>query len=156
MPKVSRAGRPHGPRDARPAGAPEASQQEASPRIDTVSRAGPRKPVQKPSVGTITVDYEGVAQGFAALWFSTGTIAFGADWQPDMEQREHIAVKDAIKRYVETKRIGDIPPGLGLCIVLTTYTLARLAKPTVKTRMQNIGLACVKGFQWAKQKLTGR
>jgi len=118
----------------------------------TVKPAGPRKPPAS-KAATVTIDYESVAQGFASLWFSVGTLTFGKDWEPDIEQREHIAVKDAIKRYVEARQIPDMPPGLNLSIVLVTYSLARLQKPTVRSRLSVIADSLKKGFSWLRAKI---
>jgi hypothetical protein len=156
LPKPNAAGRPpnRGPRDA---GTGQATQDRGTSdpaRVASVTRAGPRKQAPKVAPVAVTIDYESVAKAFAATWFGVGELAFGPDWAPNVEVREHIVVKDAFKRYVESKQIGDFPPGIALSLALGTYALARVSKPTVRDRLALIWMKVKGAGSWAVAKLT--
>jgi hypothetical protein len=162
QPKTSAAGRPPkgngsdalGPQVAQTA---DAAAKSADPsRISSVRRAGPRPQAKNAASATVSIDYEQVARAFAGTWFGVGALAFGDDWLPNEEAGEHIQVKDAFKRYVEARGIGDFPPGIALALALGTYSLARVTKPTVKERLGLIW-GRIKGVgAWARNKLPGR
>jgi hypothetical protein len=160
LPKPNAAGRPpnKGPRDAASApvgagGGPNGNASDPA-RVSSVTRAGPRRQAPKAAPVAVTIDYESVAQAFAATWFGVGELAFGPDWAPNVEVREHIVVKDAFKRYVESKQIGDFPPGIALSLALGTYALARVSKPTVRDRLALIWMKVKGAGSWAVAKLT--
>ena len=95
----------------------------------------------------IAADYDALGKVAANLWFNGGTLFFGADWQPDTAQGEHLVVKDAFRDYFASTGVTRIPPDVQLFIVLGGYTLARAQKPTVRSKLE-------RAWQWTKAKLS--
>jgi hypothetical protein len=112
-------------------------------RLNGVTPAPPKPaPIPTPQiVAQKIVDYETLGQTAANLWFNVGHLALGDDWIP--AQNEVMPVKNAFRDYFKTTNITEIPPAWNLALVLGGYTLARLQKPTVKSRF-NLALAWVK------------
>jgi hypothetical protein len=108
--------------------------------------------VKKP---TRPVDYENLGNMCAGLWFSGGENVFGPDWVPNDQERE--GIPKAFTQYFRAKEIGDIPPGVALCLALGTYSLTRWSKPTVRERIAGFG-ALVKGRwrSWREGRARGR
>jgi hypothetical protein len=82
----------------------------------------------------------------ANAWFGAGVVIFGREWEPNAEQGEHVAVKDAFRDYFQSKQIQRIDPGVQLAIVLGSYSLVRVQKPTIRSRL-------AQGWEWIKNRL---
>jgi hypothetical protein len=90
---------------------------------------------------TRPADYENLGNMAASLWFSGGETIFGDEWRPNPAESD--GVPKAFTAYFRAKEIGDIPPGVALCLALGTYSVARITRPTVKARF-------VQGWLWVK------
>jgi len=129
---------------------PKSTQDEADKQRARLRSVGPGKglpqKVQTPDVNPAlaVVNYQALGETAANLWFNVGMLAMGEDWKPD-NQGEALAVAGAFRDYFKSQQIKDIPPGLALTLVLTSYSLAHAQKPTVKTRLQKVGA-------WFKEK----
>jgi len=119
------------------------SNAEIAARLNGVTPPPPKPaPVLAPQAAAQKlVDYETLGQTAANLWFNVGHLALGDDWIP--APQEVMPVKNAFRDYFKTTNITEIPPAWNLVLVLGGYTLARLQKPTVKTRF-NLALSWVK------------
>ena len=122
------------PAEGEPAGIDSATRA----RLDSVSRAGPRKPKVEPIImpAPIVVDYDASAQVAATLWFAVGELILGSDWAP--EKNEPQIIKGAFKTYFVANGIGDIPPGIALALALGGYAAVRAQKPTVSERIGKV------------------
>jgi hypothetical protein len=107
----------------------------------------PRKPVA-PIVApaAVVVDYDALGKMAANAWFGAGVVVFGREWEPNTEQGEHVAVKDAFRDYFKSKNITQIDPGVQLAIVLGSYSLVRVQRPTIKERLG-------KAWTWMKSRI---
>lgn len=123
----------------------EADKQRARLRSVSAGKGLPQK-VQTPEVNPAlaVVNYQALGETAANLFFNIGTMALGEGWQPD-NQGEALAVAGAFRDYFKSQQIKDIPPGLALTLVITSYSLSHAQKPTVKSRLQKVGA-------WFKEK----
>lgn len=101
-------------------------------------------PIAQPSA--IAVDYDALGKMAANAWFGAGVVIFGREWEPNMSDGEHVAVKDAFRDYFQAKQIQRIDPGVQLAIVLGSYSLVRVQRPTIKDRL-------AKAWAWTKNRL---
>lgn len=90
-----------------------------------------------------TADYVAMGQLAANLWFNAGEIMLGEDWQPDPNEPALIA--GAFRNYFQAKEIKVMSPDLVLLTTLGMYAMARMRKPTVKSRI-------ARGIEWLKSK----
>jgi hypothetical protein len=81
------------------------------------------------------------------MTISTLRMLFGDEWNPRTPQEREMVV-DAIKRYYAEKGMMDIPPGWMLVIIISTYSLPRLAHPNTGGKLKRI-------FWWIKGKFMG-
>lgn len=116
---------------------------EAAARLESVTPAPPRVtkavPIAAPAPIAASVDYKALGETAATLWFNVPQPLLGEEWGPNEGEPRLIA--DAFSRYFKSTGVSDIPPGMALALVLTSYTMARLTKPTIKDRF-------VMGFKW--------
>lgn len=101
-------------------------------------------PIAAPTA--IAVDYDALGKMAANAWFGAGVVIFGREWEPSTEAGEHVAVKDAFRDYFQAKQIQRIDPGVQLAIVLGSYSLVRVQRPTIRQRL-------AKGWEWIRTKL---
>lgn len=122
-------------------------------RLDSVTQAPPLtrgKSAEKatrpviPTPQAIATDYKAMGETAANVWFNVGTMAFGEDWVPDSTEPQMIA--GAFRDYFQAKEIKVIDPTIVLLIALGGYTVKRLNKPTMKSRVAGIA-------QWLKSKI---
>lgn len=59
---------------------------------------------------------------------------FGPDWVP--MQQEHANMVLYTGKYLESKGLGDIPPGWLLAFVVAGYALPRLGRPTTVGKLR--------------------
>lgn len=114
-------------------------------RLDSVT---PSTPSHKgsPPIGQgvpIAWDYRPIANFATGLWFGIPTMIFGDDWKP--EPADEPIISKAFYDYFKAKGIAEVSPELGLGLALLSYTVVRVNKPTVHTRLQSI-------FAWIKTK----
>jgi hypothetical protein len=104
----------------------------------------PPVPVAAPRKASRPVDYENMGRMAAGFWFGLGENLLGPDWKPNSTEEQEVpkAFTDVFRHY----DIGDIPPGVALCLVLGVYTVGRLNKPTVRQRLTF-------GRAWFKEKI---
>jgi hypothetical protein len=93
---------------------------------------------------------------------STGTLAvvLGPEWQarpsqevtlPDGRKQvvdERMNVVSALAKYLESKEVKDIPPGIMLTVVVLAYAAPRFQAPSTKAKI-------VGGWTWLKSKIGG-
>jgi hypothetical protein len=116
-------------------------------RLNSVSPAKPRAApaaVAAPVPLLPAVNYVQMGQQAANLWFNAGELVLGADWQPS--EGEPAIIAGAFKDYFQSVNATAIPPVWSLVIALTSYTAARVARPTVKTRLFG-------AYEWLKNKV---
>lgn len=119
---------------------------EAIQRLNSVNPAPPKPaPIERPvtSVNPM-VNYDQLGMIAANLWFNVGHLTLGDDWVPD--DSEVPLVKNAFRDYFQAAGITSISPGLQLGLVLGSYTLSRVQKPTIKSRIFG-------AFEWLKNKI---
>lgn len=146
-------GRPGRPRK-------DAGQSSSNPqfeRLDSVSQASalpPANSAAKPQVNkarsaistdkVVVADYVAMGQLGANLWFNAGEMVFGPDWQP--EPGEPAMVSGAFRNYFQAKEIKVLSPELVLLFTLGTYAMARMGKPTVRSKLSGM-------VEWVKSKI---
>lgn len=115
-------------------------------RLDSVTPNPPRpqKIAQSASPAVIVADYQAIAETAANLFFNVPQMLFGEDWEP--EKHEVPPVVKGFKDYVSSKGITQLDPTLALCLILGSYTVGKINKPTVRTRFQSI-------TDWIKSKV---
>jgi hypothetical protein len=92
------------------------------------------------------VDYKGLAN--VVFEMSTGTLCtlFGPEWQPrvstvtlqdgsKLTHDEKAVVTSALAKYLESKEVKDVPPGVMLCFVVAAYSLPRFKEPTTRDKI---------------------
>lgn len=117
-------------------------------RLESVTPAPPRVtraiPMAAPAPIAVSVDYKALGETAATLWFNVPQPLLGEEWGPNDSEPRLIA--DAFTRYFKATGVNDIPPGMALVLVLTSYTMARMTKPTIKDRF-------VMGWKWISSKI---
>lgn len=117
----------------------ESDKQRNRLRSVTPSKARPAK-VAAEITPLAVVNYQAMGESVASMWFHGGEMVFGPEWAPDTKEGEHLAVAGAFRDYFKATNMRDLPPGFALCFVLGVYSLKRANKPTVKTKLQGMGL----------------
>ena len=104
-------------------------------RLDSVtpSTASRRTNPTKANGVPIAVDYRPLANLATGLWFGVPVMFLGDDWKP--EPSDEPVISKAFYDYFKAKGISEMSPELGLAVALGGYTLVRLPRPTVKTRL---------------------
>jgi hypothetical protein len=122
---------------------------ETAERLDSVSPAGPRPPARSaiPAAPVIPVDYQGLGNMAANLFFNVGVLGLGEAFVPD--NTEGPLVAGAFRDYFKHKAITAIDPGYALAIVLFSYCAKRTTEPTIKSRVAG-------GLAWVRAKLSRR
>ena len=135
-------GRPPGPANTAAKSAASDEQGKQHARLKSVSPGKGKRPSQIPIAPTAlaVVNYQAMGETVAGLFFNVGVMALGEDWEPDTKEGEHLAVAGAFRDYFKSIQAKDLPPGFALVAVLAIYSLKRVGKPTVKSRLQKIGL----------------
>lgn len=128
------------------AAANERDKQRARLRSVTPNKVKPQAAQPMQTTALAVVNYQAMGESVASLWFNGGVAVFGPEWEPDMEQGEHLAVASAFRDYFKAINAKDLPPGFALCFVLSVYTLKRTNRPTIKQKLQNFG-------EWARSKV---
>ncbi len=96
-----------------------------------------------------SVNYDAMAT--ALFHMGTGTLAqvLGPEWLPREPgpgiPGEVEIIVPAIKRYIESKQMSDLPPGMMLTVVLIAYAAPRFSAPNTKQKVQGTWL-------WLKSK----
>ncbi len=76
---------------------------------------------------------------------------FGPEWMPQPGQQgmkgERDNMVDAIEKYLRTKEIPDIPPGVMLCLMVALYSAPRLKAPSTSNKLKM-------GWYWLKNKFS--
>lgn len=114
-------------------------------RLDSVTESTQRRQTFQQSVKStsIALDYRPIASFATGLWFGIPQMFFGDDWKPESADEPIIA--KAFYDYFKAKGIAEVSPELGLVLALSSYTIVRVNKPTVKSRLSS-------WFAWAKSK----
>lgn len=131
-------------------------------------RGRPKGSKNKPSFEDIqaatkpAVDYNLMAN--MTFDMSAGILAnvLGPEWLPKPPVKEGLpgerdVVVASLKTYFESKQIQDLPPGLMLTVVLSSYALPRFREPTTSNKLKMTWLwvkAKVGGFFAKKRKVT--
>lgn len=109
--------------------------------------------VAAPSTGAQSIDSYTVGRTTAQALLSVCSLLGGEEWRPIRNEQHGIDeqrdIENAFGKYFEAKNWKDIPPGLGLTLVLTAYAGVRLTMP--KTQ-QRVGGA----IGWVKKKIADR
>jgi len=115
-------------------------------RLDSVSPTAPRQARSVPTTQApaIAVDYRALGETAANLWFNVPQIIFGEDWAPESNEVQPVA--KGFTDYFKANGVTEINPTIALLLVLGSYSVVRINKPTVKDRLS-------KGFQWIKSKI---
>lgn len=98
------------------------------------------------AVQVASIDYKALSE----MMFDTSTAlmagSFGPEWKP-RNADERSAVVGPLARYLESKQVRDVPPGMMLCIVVVAYSAPRLKEPSTAGKLK---LA----YGWVKSKLS--
>lgn len=106
-----------------------------------------QSPAPAPSATPITP--EAAANVAANLWFNVGVLVLSEEWAPDTAAGEHVAVRDAFKDYFQAKGVVQVSPEVALCIVLGGYTIKRVQRPTIKSKLKG-------AWTWVSTKILRR
>lgn len=125
------------------------SKAELAARLNGVTRPPPApSKMPQPVVPMIaTIDYDAMALLAASMFFGGGELLLGEDWAPT--EGEPRLIKDAFKAYFVSIKATEIPPSMGLCFALGIYTVNRVNKPTIKSKIYG-------AYSWLKSKLPFR
>lgn len=95
----------------------------------------------------VSVDYGVMAS--ALFDMSTGTAAniFGPEWMPRSPEERNMVV-EALRTYLASKQVKDIPPGLMLTIIIVAYSAPRLNAPPTREKIKF-------GWTFFKMKVSG-
>lgn len=137
-PRLSNAGR----RSSTEAVRVEKTKQHARLRSVTPSthKPDPRKQAIVTAPALAVVNYQAMGEMAAGMFFNVPAMMIGPDWLPDESEGEPLAVAGAFRDYFKATQMRDIPPGFALCLVLTVYTVKRANRPTMRTKLQGVGL----------------
>lgn len=115
-------------------------------RLDSVTQNAPRpvKSSQPVQTAAIVTDYRAIAETAANLWFNLPQLILGEDWAPAPEEVKPVA--KGFQDYFQAKGISQLDPTISLALILGTYAVVRVTKPTIKTRIQS-------GVAWLKSKI---
>lgn len=107
-------------------------------RLDSVtqSTAMPQTRQTTVSPAAIAANYRQLGETAANLWFNVPQILLGADWAPEASEIPMVA--KGFQDYFKAKGVTELDPTLSLTLILGTYTLARVNKPSVQTRLQSV------------------
>jgi hypothetical protein len=91
-------------------------------------------------------DFDSQATAEVAFDTTAGvlTMVFGDEWQP-RNKEERLVVVDSLAHYFKSKNIKDIPPGVAVLLVVTTYAALRFRAPSTSGKVKL-------WFQWVKSK----
>ncbi len=86
--------------------------------------------------------YKAIGAAASNALISLGIVLGGEDFIPiqDKNVDERNNLDSAFTEFAKTKQIEDVPPTLGLVIVLGSYILPRMTKPKQISRMKLLGL----------------
>lgn len=115
-------------------------------RLDSVTPSTQSQAHRLPSGSkpVIVTDYRPVANLATGLWIGIPQIFFGEDWKPENEGQEKV-IAEAFHSYFRAKGIAEMSPEIGLYLALGSYTIVRINKPTVKSRLES-------GVAWLKSR----
>lgn len=115
--------------------------------LDSVTPAPPRRQQSPPKITTpvIVTDYRALGRTAAAVFFVSGELILGQEWAPD-SPTEGDSIAGAFSRYFEASGIQELSPGLMLTLTLGSYSVARMQRPVIKTKIQ-------KATEWITSKL---
>lgn len=85
-----------------------------------------------------SVDYTGMAAMICTVTFGTLSMALGEHWKPSQAEADQIQQQTA--KVMEHYGMSDIPPVVGLCIVVGIYAIPRALHPETKKHLQQLGV----------------
>jgi hypothetical protein len=90
-------------------------------------------------------------QTIADTFIGCAHMALGDEWAPRLDpatgMNERLAMGQAWGRYLESRDMRDIPPGVMVTMVMTMYALPRLVQPQTQSKLARFG-------NWSKEKLS--
>jgi hypothetical protein len=106
----------------------------------------PPKPAPNPPIFAPVnrVDYDAMGIIAASMFFGLGELALGEDWAPEPDEK--MPIKDAFSAYFRSINAVELPPSWILLSALGVYTVKRVNRPTVKSKIYG-------AFAWLKHKL---
>lgn len=141
-PVKNKGGRPKGSKTKRPEMDPEQRARLSEVSINPNPAAPPPPPPLQPVAPkkpTRPVEYENLGRMAAGYWFGVGETLLGEDWKPNGTEEKQIP--EAFTAYFRANEIGDIPPGVALCLALGVYTVTRVNKPSIRERFAHMRLS---------------
>lgn len=118
----------------------------------TVSKVGqPKSKAVVPAISDEELKRKARATGHgcAEILFRCCTMLGGSEWQPVKNEAEQIDerrdISEVLSDYCEAHNITDLPPGLMVGIVLSSYVLPRFTLPETQKRASKFGV-------WVKTK----
>ena len=106
---------------------------------NSTTNPAPHTPPSNPqSEFAQSVDYSGLSAMICTMVFGTLSMAMGPHWQPNPDEATQIQQQTA--KVMEHYGVSDIPPVVGLCIVVGIYALPRAMHPDTKKRLQELGI----------------
>lgn len=137
-------------------GSPEPAPAEPPPPdFSDVTGVPPVNPLTPPGappnlvpLPSAVVNYEASAKMLFGMSAGLLSQVLGPEWKPSSNDEETMMV-GAIKTYLESVQLPDIPPGYMLLLCVAAYSAPRLTQPSTKSRLYA-------GWLWIKSKIPFR
>ena len=101
------------------------------------------------------VDYEALANMAFDMGTQSMAMLIGEEWLPrklkspsGAEFDERLTIVPALAKYLESKEVPDLPPGVVLCLCVAMYSSARFRMPNTREKLGGL-------FSWVKGKVFG-
>jgi hypothetical protein len=101
------------------------------------------------------VDYDALAALGVDMFTQTMSMIIGPEWMPGKikgpdgsEFDEKIVLLRPLKKYLESKQVPDLPPGVMLCFAVVMYSSIRFRQPNTREKLGGF-------FKAAKDKVFG-
>lgn len=104
---------------------------------------------RQPAIQAVqSINYQQLAEMLFDTSAAVMTNTFGEEWKPKSAD-ERTAVVGPLARYLESKQVQDVPPGMMLTIVVVAYSAPRLKAPQTAGKLKM-------GYLWLKSKIASR
>ena len=101
------------------------------------------------------VDYEALANMAFDMGTQSMAMLIGPEWLPGTvkspsgaEFDERLTIVPALAKYLESKEVPDLPPGVVLCLCVAMYSSRRFRTPNTREKLGGL-------FGWVKNKVFG-
>lgn len=148
---------PQPPEPLATAQTPPAPEQERGPGRPKGAKNKPKAPdfsdIQTQAVAI--VNHEELSAQIFDLTTGIFSAYFGPEWAPKNED-ERKSVVMPLAKYLKSKDVKDIPPGMMVCFVVAVYSASRINQPGTRSRLQEWWGKMKLGWAWFKFKFLGK